>query len=384
MYEGSTCRFSCPVGLTMMGPGDGSDRCKCDGDNGLCEWRGTTRFADCYNEAHLFNETKILEHQMKLFPEVFLKSAVNEMSPDFEVNDDLNSWIDDYDGMSYDDLQSKYKNNRHFSHLAKSERDDARRDYHTKLRSRYRQAQKLLAERDQEVDQEPVLLEQRGLFIGGPDNFEPTDEACKPLTLTNGKVTCTLNKKPLQGDDMFQKGVECKNTCNPGWRLRGNSPQVKKCICRKGLTCKWIRNLKAKCARAPGIGNAVRNEEETEAAAPAPVLKPCIAIENGKKKLTRNQQCVCPSGWHLSDKCFTPITDKTAPCSFVDNFESQGVATLNCANVKQQGYHNTEEFVVPGITTDLDFSNSRIFNFQVAKIDGAYRLQVLKGRLFNF
>ena len=118
-------------------------------------------------------------------------------------------------------------------------------------------------------------------------------------------------------------------------------------------------------------------------AAPAPVLKPCIAIENGKKKLTRNQQCVCPSGWHLSDKCFTPITDKTAPCSFVDNFESQGVATLNCANVKQQGYHNTEEFVVPGITTDLDFSNSRIFNFQVAKIDGAYRLQVLKGRLFK-
>merc|ERR1711935_936724 len=39
---------------------------------------------------------------------------------------------------------------------------------------------------------------------------------------------------------------------------------------------------------------------------------------------------------------------------------------------------NMEEFVVPGITTNLDFSNSRIFNFQAAKIDGAYRLQVLK------
>ena len=76
---------------------------------------------------------------MKLMPEVFLKSS-NEMSPDFEINEDLNSWVDDYDGMTYDDLQSKYKNNRHFSHLAKADRDDARRDYHTKLRSRYRQA----------------------------------------------------------------------------------------------------------------------------------------------------------------------------------------------------------------------------------------------------
>ena len=116
-----------------------TDKCKCDTETGLCDWRGTSRFADCYNEDNIFNATKILEHQMKLMPEVFLKSS-NEMSPDFEVNEDLNSWIDDYDGMTYDDLQSKYKNNRHFSHLAKADRDDARRDYHTKLRSRYRQA----------------------------------------------------------------------------------------------------------------------------------------------------------------------------------------------------------------------------------------------------
>ena len=140
----------------------------------------------------------------------------------------------------------------------------------------------------------------------------------------------------------------------------------------KGLTCKWIRNLKAKCAKGPGFARI----EGT--APPQPVQKPCIAIENGKKKLTRNQNCVCPSGWHLADKCFTPITDKTSPCTFEDKFESSGVATLNCADVRQQGYHNTEEFVVPGITTHLDLSNSRIFTFQSNKIDGAYRLQELK------
>ena len=54
------------------------------------------------------------------------------------------------------------------------------------------------------------------------------------------------------------------------------------------------------------------------------------------------------------------------------------MAILNCAEVRQQGYHNTDEFVVPGITTHLDFSNSRIFTFQSNKIDGAYRLQELK------
>lgn len=149
----------------------------------------------------------------------------------------------------------QYKTNRHFSHLKKSERDDARRDYHTKLRSRFRQAQKLLAEKENQPDDlGPVMIGQRGLAIG-PSEPMATDETCKPLTLSNGKVTCSLNKKQLSGDAMFQKGAECKNTCNPGWRLRGNSPQFKKCICRKGLTCKWIRNLKAKCSKTRGKGS---------------------------------------------------------------------------------------------------------------------------------
>lgn len=63
-----------------------------------------SRFADCYVEAEIFNATKILEHQMKHNPEIFLKSAVNEMSPDFEEDD---SWIYDYQDMSYEDLESK-------------------------------------------------------------------------------------------------------------------------------------------------------------------------------------------------------------------------------------------------------------------------------------
>ena len=79
-------------------------------------------------------------------------------------------------------------------------------------------------------------------------------------------------------------------------------------------------------------------------------------------------------------QCFTPITDKTAPCQFTDNFEADGVAVLNCANVRQPGYHNTEGFVVPGITTTLDMSNSRINNFLFNILDGTYRLQNLKAR----
>ena len=41
---------------------------------------------------------------MKHNPEIFLKSAVNEMSPDFEEDD---SWIYDYQDMTYEDLESK-------------------------------------------------------------------------------------------------------------------------------------------------------------------------------------------------------------------------------------------------------------------------------------
>ena len=91
-----------------------------------------------------------------------------------------------------------------------------------------------------------------------------------------------------------RKGVECRNSCNTGYRLHGNSPAVKKCICRSKIGCKWIKGLRAKCRRIPGA--RIENEEPQE------LLKSCVAIENGKKKLTRNQNCSCPPGWSIKDK----------------------------------------------------------------------------------
>ena len=57
-YSGSTCQFSCPVGMSLLGPGDGKDSCKCDNVTNECDWDGTTRFSDCYEEESLFNLTK--------------------------------------------------------------------------------------------------------------------------------------------------------------------------------------------------------------------------------------------------------------------------------------------------------------------------------------
>ena len=167
----------------------------------------------------------------------------------------------------------------------------------------------------------------------------------------------------------LSKGVECRNSCNTGYRLHGNSPAVKKCICRSKIGCKWIKGLRAKCRRIPGA--RIENEEPQE------LLKSCVAIENGKKKLTRNQNCSCPPGWSIKDKarfhdsdfligwllmtrlqssqyyfqnrykCFTPITNATSPCRFTDTFETNGQAVLDCSNVVDGPYPNIG-FIVPG------------------------------------
>ena len=133
-YSDSVCQFSCPVGMSLLGPGDGKDSCKCDSVTNECDWEGTTRFSDCYEEESLFNLTKIFDHELKLHPGVLLKSA-NEMSPDFQEEYD-DSWIDEFEGMAYEDLP--YKTNRHFSHLPKNKRNEARQAYHVELRSKYR------------------------------------------------------------------------------------------------------------------------------------------------------------------------------------------------------------------------------------------------------
>ena len=57
------------------------------------------------------------------------------MSPDFQEEYD-DSWIDEFEGMAYEDLP--YKTNRHFSHLPKNKRNEARQAYHVELRSKYR------------------------------------------------------------------------------------------------------------------------------------------------------------------------------------------------------------------------------------------------------
>lgn len=101
-YSDSVCQFSCPVGMSLLGPGDGKDSCKCDSVTNECDWEGTTRFSDCYEEESLFNLTKIFDHELKLHPGVLLKSA-NEMSPDFQEEYD-DSWIDEFEGMAYEDL----------------------------------------------------------------------------------------------------------------------------------------------------------------------------------------------------------------------------------------------------------------------------------------
>ena len=139
---------------------------------------------------------------------------------------------------------------------------------------------------------------------------------------------------------------------------------MKKCICRSKIGCKWIKGLRAKCRRIPGS----RIEEPVE------LLKSCVAIENGKKKLTRNQNCSCPPGWSIKDKarfqrlskhsdwprrhrsqhhfeniskCFTPITNATSPCKFTDTFVTNGQAVLDCSNVVDGPYPNIG-FIVPG------------------------------------
>ena len=49
-FSGSKCRFSCPEGLDLLGPGDGIDECSCDETTGECSWIGSTRFSDCYEQ----------------------------------------------------------------------------------------------------------------------------------------------------------------------------------------------------------------------------------------------------------------------------------------------------------------------------------------------
>lgn len=364
-YSDSVCKFSCPNGMSLLGPGDGKDSCKCDSVTKECDWEGSTRFSDCYEEESLFNLTKIFDHELKLHPGVLLKSA-NEMSPDFQEEYD-DSWIDEFEGMAYEDLP--YKTNRHFSHLAKNKRNEARQAYHVELRSKYRKAQKLLAERNgQEVpDDVPLVLQSRGLEI--PEVFQINDSGCKELELPNGKVECFKDEKQVFGEEKFAKGVECRNSCNQGYRLHGNSPAVKKCICRSKIGCKWIKGLRAKCRRIPG--------SRIESKEPEELLKSCVAIENGKKKLTRNQNCSCPPGWSLKDKCFTPITNATSPCRFTDTFETNGQAVLDCSNVVDGPYPNIG-FTVPGITTRLNMKNSQIRGFTVDNLlAGAYRLEYL-------
>ena len=74
-------------------------------------------------------------------------------------------------------------------------------------------------------------------------------EKCKPLNLFNGKLDCKKDGKNLSKDLRFQQGAECKNICNNGFKLRKNAPVAKKCVCRGGKGCKWIRNAQAKCIR---------------------------------------------------------------------------------------------------------------------------------------
>ena len=103
----------------------------------------------------------------------------------------------------------------------------------------------------------------------------------------------------------------------------------------------------------------------------------------------RNRKCTCPLGWSTEDKCFTPIINMTEPCQFrgellhhqnitdkplLDNFAASGEAALNCGGIRSEGFPNLN-LIVPGTTTDLDFSNAGIFEFLSNVAEGAYRLE---------
>ena len=190
-----------------------------------------------------------------------------------------------------------------------------------------------------------------------------SEGSCKALDLPNGKIDCFIGKNKQSGDSRFQKGAECRSSCNEGFVLRKKAPKVKKCIC-KNNKCRWVKNALVKCNVASGknIGRKI-----------AAALPWCINLEFGKKKLVRNRGCSCPLGWNEEDKCFTPTVDRISNCRFEDKFVNEGKASLNCEGMRNENFQNSD-LIVPGITTSANMKNSGIMIIMKPIFEGAYRL----------
>lgn len=264
-----------------MGPGNGVDQCDCDDDE--CNWLGTSRYSGCYQEEYLFARK---DKQLKKIG--ILKFAGNEMDPSFGDEGDASlefEW-DDFDqemlDVSYEDLQDQFKTNKHFDHLPKKERGLAREEYQKDIRGRYRKTQKYkhLLEKQNEVFE----IEQRGMVDTSKEQLTATTTHCKSLNLVNGRLECEKEGRSLMKDGRFQKGSECKNLCNPGFKLRKNAPVAKKCVCRGNHGCKWIRNAQAKCIRD---GTYEKDADKNNIARMEQILPWCVLMEDGKKKLVR-------------------------------------------------------------------------------------------------
>jgi len=193
-----------------------------------------------------------------------------------------------------------------------------------------------------------------------------SEGSCKALDLPNGMIDCFIGNNKQSGALRFQKGAECRSSCNEGFKLRKKAPKVKKCVC-KNNKCRWVKNALVKCNQVTGnnLGRKV-----------GAALPWCISLEFGKKKLVRNRGCSCPLGWNEEDKCFTPTVDHISNCRFEDKFVTEGKASLNCESVRKENFQNTE-LVIPGITTSANMKNSGIMIVMRPIFEGAYRLEEL-------
>lgn len=193
-----------------------------------------------------------------------------------------------------------------------------------------------------------------------------SEGSCKALDLPNGMIDCFIGNNKQSGALRFQKGAECRSSCNEGFKLRKKAPKVKKCVC-KNNKCRWVKNALVKCNQVTGnnLGRKV-----------GAALPWCISLEFGKKKLVRNRGCSCPLGWNEEDKCFTPTVDHISNCRFEDKFVTEGKASLNCESVRKENFQNTE-LVIPGITTSANMKNSGIMIIMRPIFEGAYRLEEL-------